>query len=108
MKMPQLLELSHHVTISAFHYENIIFNPLDLWGTKLARYVPSHPSLSKAERQIEKNRNMEKVLTRGDGFEQNCRYFKQFGGLILEALDAVRQARLHPSPGYSLCVVHYT
>lgn len=55
--MPQLLELSHHVTILAFHYRNIIFNPLDLWGTKLAQYIPSHPSFSKAPWQMKKTQN---------------------------------------------------
>lgn len=58
--MPQLLELGHHVTISAFRFEDVIFNPLDLWGTKLAQYVPSHPSYSKAGWQMEKTQNVEK------------------------------------------------
>lgn len=106
--MPQLLELGHHVTISAFRFENVIFSPLDLWGTKLAQYVPSHPSYSKAGWQMEKTQNVEKVLTWGEEFEQNCRYFKQFLALILEALDAVRQAMLHPFPSCSLRAAHYT
>lgn len=57
----------------------------------------SHLILKRQMANGENRKCGEVVDLGGEWFEKNCRNFNQFWGLILEVLDAVRQATNAPS-----------
>lgn len=61
------------------------------------KMCPESHLILKSQMANGENRKSAEVVDQGEWFEQNCRYFNQFLLLILEVLDAVRQAMNTPS-----------